>query len=84
MRRGTYLDPDAGRVTLRAYAAEWQGRQVTDLSTREAVDQRLRVHVLPKLGDRTLGERAARPGTIQAWIAGLPLAPTYVRVVAGT
>jgi integrase len=84
VRRGTYLDPDAGKITLRAFAADWQKMQTSDVTTREAVDQRLRVHVLPVLGDRTLSELAARPGIIQAWIAGLPLAPSYVRVVTGT
>lgn len=84
MRRGTYLDPDAGRVTLRAYAAEWQGRQVTDLSTQEAVDQRLRVHVLPKLGTARLanwrlGRAPSRHGS-----PGSPWHRPYVRVVAGT
>jgi hypothetical protein len=66
VRRGNWLDPDAGKITLRAFAADWLAMQAFGATTREAVEQRLRVHVLPALGDRTLGELAARPGIVQA------------------
>jgi integrase len=82
--RGVWTDPGAGRITLAAYAVEYQSRQVSDINTRETVARRLRASILPVLGDRTLAELAARPGIIQSWIAGLPLAPSTVRVVVGT
>jgi integrase len=68
-------------VTLRAFAEEWLAAQTFDPSTHEAVESRLRVHVLPHLGDVEL--RALRPSTLQAWLAGLQaeLAPRYVRVI---
>lgn len=79
--RGAYIDPDAGRVTLREYSDEWLAGRTFDESTREAVRSRLRVHVYPHLGDRELA--AIRPSHVQAWLRGLQqsLAPRYVRVI---
>jgi hypothetical protein len=62
--RGSYIDPQAGRITLRRYATDWLAAQTFDESTREATESRLRVHVYPHLGDRGLG--AIRPSHVQA------------------
>jgi integrase len=79
--RGAYIDPDAGRVTLREYGDEWLAGRTFDESTREVVRSRLRVHVYPHMGDRELA--AIRPSHVQAWLRGLQqsLAPRYVRVI---
>jgi integrase len=69
--RGSYRDPDAGRVTLRKYAGEWLAAQRFDTVTREAVESRLRLHVFPVLGSRRLDELAARPSLLQAWLSDL-------------
>jgi integrase len=78
---GHYVDPAAGRTTLRAYAEGWLQAQTTDPSTREAVELRLRLHILPALGDYQLA--ALRPSVVQAWTRGLQatLAPNYIRVI---
>lgn len=78
---GTYVDPALGRTTVKAYAEQWLAAQTSDPSTREAVALRLRLHVLPTLGDYQL--RALRPSTVRAWVRGLQaeLAPSYVRVI---
>lgn len=76
LRHGTYHDPDAGRISLRKYADEWLKTQTFDTVTREAVTQRLRLHVYPDLGGRRLDELAARPSLIKAWMSGLNLAPS--------
>ncbi|CAN5595769.1 site-specific integrase [soil metagenome] len=80
LARGTYVDPGAGR-TFRRFAEPWLASQTFDPSTHEAVALRLRVHLLPTLGDMDL--RAIRPSTVQAWVRGRQqqLAPTYVRVL---
>ncbi|MGH8907275.1 MAG: tyrosine-type recombinase/integrase [Egibacteraceae bacterium] len=79
--RGSYVDPDAGKITLRRFAESWLAAQTFDPSTREAVVSRLRVHILPTLGDIEL--RAIRPSTVQAWLRGRQqeAAPTHVRVM---
>jgi hypothetical protein len=63
-RVGGYVDPSAGRVTFERFSARWLQSQTFDASTREAVESRLRVHLLPAFGDLEL--RAIRPSTIQA------------------
>lgn len=80
-RRGTYHDPDAGKVKLEAYAHKWLDRQTFDASTREAVELRLRLHVLPTLGALEL--HAIRPEQIQGWVRDISakLAPATTRVV---
>jgi integrase len=79
--RGTYVDPEAGRVTLETFARQWLDAQTFDAATREAVKSRLATHVYPYLGGYEL--RHLRPSTLQAWLAGLQrdLAPRYVRVI---
>src|SRR5713101_7031190 len=78
--RGVYIDPGAGRRTFQSYAEAWLQVQTFDSSTYEAVEGRLRVHVLPVLGHRQL--RNIRPSTIQAWLRGLDdLAPSYRRLI---
>ena len=69
--RGTYRDPGAGRITLRKYATDWLAIQNFDAVTREAVESRLRIHILPALGSCRLDELAARPTLIMNWLQGL-------------
>jgi integrase len=79
--RGTYRDPDAGRVTLRKYGKTWLEAQTFDESTREQTEMRLRVHVYPVLGDMHLA--SIKPTTVSSWMRGLQttLAPRTVRVI---
>src|SRR3954462_14794431 len=51
---GTYVDPKAGKETVRAYAERWRAVQVHRPSTAELVEIVLRRHVYPRLGDRPL------------------------------
>jgi len=79
--RGLYVDPRAGQVTLRKYAAEWLAAQTFDESSREGVEYRLRLHVFPHLGDREIG--AIRSSHVQTLLRALQeeLAPSYVRAI---
>ena len=79
--RGVYVDPSVGKVTLEAFARQWLAGQTFDVSTYEAVEVRLRVHVLPELGQLELA--AIRPSTVQAWLRGRQerCAPRTVRVM---
>jgi integrase len=95
--RGVFIDPDAGKITLRKYATEiWLPAQTFGPSTRERVESRVRLHMLPDiggskgLGSYRLSELARSPSVIQAWLRGLqakpdkPLAASHIRLVHGT
>jgi integrase len=78
--RNTYIDPNAGKITVKRYAQQWLDMQTFNESTREATEVRLRVHVYPTLGAKQL--RLVKPSTIQAWLHSLDkLAPSYRRVL---
>ena len=57
MERGTWVNPAAGKVTLRAYATRWL-EQRPDLRPRtvELYEGELRLHILPVLGDLELAK----------------------------
>ena len=55
MARGQYIDPQASRTTFRDYAERWIAALTTDLSSRAAVEGRLRLHAMPYLGGRPIG-----------------------------
>ena len=76
---GQYVDPKAGKTTVREYAKAWQGAQVTREHTRRNIDIALRLHVLPHIGSHTLG--SVRPSDMQALVKTLSgtLAPGTVR-----
>lgn len=81
MLTGEYVDPSAGRVTLREYLESWRARQVHRDSTREQVESNFRRHVYPTLGDRQL--RSLRPSDIQTWVSerSQHLAPRTVELI---
>ena len=77
---GRYVDPGAGRITLAIFARRWLDVQTFDPSTSEGVERRLRVHILPVLGDVEL--RNLRPSSIQAWLRTREAsAPSSIRVM---
>jgi integrase len=79
MQRGAYRDPAAGRITLRKFSAGWLASQMSNESTREATERRLRLHVLPALGSRQLAQ--ITPSAVQGWLRGLDAAPSTTRVL---
>lgn len=80
---GTYVDPNAGRITFGEYAEEWRDRQVHRPSTASDYEVQLRLHAYPRLGSTRLNE--LQPGQVQAWVKGLSttLAPATVRKIHG-
>lgn len=84
---GQYVDPSAGRVTVKAYAEQWRAAQVHRPSSQAHVETMLRRHVYPTLGDRPLS--SILPSEVQAWAKRLStgttdrkaLAPATVSVV---
>ena len=71
---GQYVDPRAGKATLRTYAEDWRAAQPHGPSTRDRIERELRLHVYPVLGDVAIAK--IRPSSVQALVSGLPLAPS--------
>ena len=67
--RGDYVDPKAGRVTVRQYAGAWEAVQVSSEGTRRIIDNALRLHLLPSLGDYRIA--AVRPTVVQGFVKEL-------------
>ena len=84
VQRGTYVDPAAAKITLRRYADSWLQAQTFDDATRDSQERRLRLHVYPVLGGKTLGQLAAQPSAIQAWVRGLARSAAADTAIART
>ena len=75
--RGDWFDPQAGALTLQAYAAQWlatrrvRGRPLAP-RTRERYDGVLRNHIVPYLGDVEL--RYLTAASVRAWYSRLSVA----------
>jgi integrase len=72
VRRGAWIDPRAGKVTLRIYAYEWLDQR-PDLAfrTRELYGHLLSNHVFPSMGRTALARLT--PSIIRGWHAELAL-----------
>lgn len=70
---GTYRDPDAGRVTLRKFAAGWARGFHQDSARGETVRRHLDLHILPALGGVMLAELERRPSMVQQFLSGLKM-----------
>jgi integrase len=83
--RGQYIDPTAGKVTLREYSEQWMAQQIHAGSTREKVEWAFRLHIWPLLGNDPMDR--LRRGHIQSWVkdrsAEGVLAASTVHVVYG-
>lgn len=84
---GTYTDPSAGKVTLKAHAEVWRLNQAhLRPKSADSLEQAFRIHVYPSLGHRPLS--SIRPSDVGAWQRGLlrpdgPLGPASVRRIRG-
>ena len=69
--QGTWIDPEAAKVSLEAYAEEWLDRRPKPLRprTRETYDALLRLHVCPELGGLELAKLT--PSLIRRWLSEL-------------
>jgi len=84
-RRGNWLDPRRSEEPLRAVAARWlDSNPAKRPSSRARDDSALRVHILPALGDRSIG--SLTPSDIQRSVNEWSerLAPRSVRRVYQT
>jgi integrase len=68
-RQGTYIDPNAGKITFGEYAAKWLASQTFDVSTRGSVGSRLNAQILPHFAKRELG--SLLPTDVRSWIRSM-------------
>ncbi|MDV7219417.1 tyrosine-type recombinase/integrase [Streptomyces prunicolor] len=82
MTRGQYIDPRAGRLTVRQHAERWLASLTIDPGTFVSTEQRVRLHVVPHLGSRSLD--SLKPIHVREWLRKLQdggVAPAYQRVI---
>lgn len=63
--RGTYVDPKAGEITVKAFATSWLADLDIDELSREQMEMRFRSRVFPYLGAAQIG--AVKPSAIRTW-----------------
>lgn len=78
----TYTPPEAGLMTVAAYAEEWQRRRSWAPATHDRIGREFRLYILPGLGARPLS--SLRRAHIEEWAKSLPLAPSSARMVYET
>jgi integrase len=79
IRSGTYIDPDAGRETIAAYARQWAEGQPWRPSTRDRQTYVIEKQIVPTFGTREL--RKLRHHDVQQWVGRMSaegLAPSTV------
>jgi integrase len=84
VRAGTYVDPKAGRITVRTYLEAWRKEQAHHRpKTADSTETRFRTMVYPLLGDTPLS--SVRPSTIRTWQSKLmaDFSPATIRGVRG-
>jgi integrase len=81
MLLGEYVDPSAGKVTVREWCELWRLQQPHRPRTVEQVESNFRTHVYPVLGNREL--RSLRPSDLQGWVTAMAQhsSPTTVTLV---
>lgn len=84
-RRGEFVDPRDGAISLKDYiATHWWPTQSGDPSTIERIEQRVRRHIVPRLGAQPLN--AIGTEVLRHWKKRLEkdLGPTSIRLVWAT
>ena len=66
---GNYVDPKNANILLRTYATQWEKVQVGRGSTLSIIDNAVRLHINPELGDKRIG--SIRPSDIQGLVKTL-------------
>lgn len=69
IRRGTFVDPNSGRMTLAEWWVKWSGTRVVERATVEKRASVWRVHVEPEFGSWPLS--SIQPWDVEAWVARL-------------
>ncbi len=71
LKAGSYIDPDAGKTDVGAFATQWLIGLGGDPSTKERVKQSMNKHVIPYFTGRAV--ETVAPSTIRTWLGELAL-----------
>jgi integrase len=66
---GRYIDPTAGKVSVKEFAGSWSAAQPWRESTRDSRESVIDTQIVPTFGAMQL--RAVRPSHVQAWVGRL-------------
>ncbi|MFD4113193.1 tyrosine-type recombinase/integrase [Streptomyces niveus] len=83
--RGEFVDPRDGSITLAEYVERyWMPGVRGEAKTRKGIDERIRLHVIPHLGDVSLNKVSA--AELRAYIVKLEssCSPQYARSILST
>jgi hypothetical protein len=83
--RGEFVDPRDGSMTLAEYVEQyWMPGVRGEAKTRKSIDERIRLHVIPHLGDTPLNQVSA--AELRAYIVRLEAScsPQYARSILST
>jgi integrase len=69
MRRGEFVDPAGGRMTLSAWHAKWLETRRVEIATRDKTDGWWRNHIAPEFGGWPLS--AIQSWDVEAWVTKL-------------
>ncbi|WP_210651304.1 tyrosine-type recombinase/integrase [Nocardioides sp. SYSU D00065] len=69
LRRGDFIDPNAGKVTLSAWWSEWQTTRRVAKATAAKNETHWRVHVEPAFGSWALA--SIQSIDVEKWVAGM-------------
>lgn len=69
LHRGTYVDPDAGRMKVGTFAARWLESRAVEARTAERTLSILRTHILPQWADWPLSK--VDHMAVQEWVTRL-------------
>ncbi|MEU9763818.1 tyrosine-type recombinase/integrase [Streptomyces sp. NPDC047987] len=58
-RENIYVDPSAGKVSLRSYASDWLAKKTASAGTLESYERILRLHIVPHLGRKMISQVTA-------------------------
>lgn len=74
LERGTWVDVDAGKITLAEYSARWLEERPLRPRTVELYEGLLRLHIRPTFAKTNLGD--LKPPAVRTWHAALLKGPT--------
>ncbi|MFG2817858.1 tyrosine-type recombinase/integrase [Kitasatospora sp. NPDC048365] len=69
MARGQFIDPNAGRITVKQFSEKWLASLTMDPLSYVTTEQRIRLHVVPHLGTRPLA--SLRPSDVRELLVKL-------------